>query len=432
MAFERQNLSSWTTISRLLLTASVALSSNAHAIFGLGEQKSELRDKCELALANLNSKLGSTIDFGDIVSKPSAHVESAANGIHGGRLLTLVRDGNSWASMSAAEPFSPQGDPRWFIQLVGPEAAEVFGFKMLAKDKMTVPDAAELNGAITAVNDVLVQKGHEAIPISFYGVTSYESESVRADDYVRQFANGGLPLATATIERAKNASGSIILTDGTMLHAVSMDVGTITIPANLLKYRILNAQVITSFFDSMYEKYKSDAAKVEALKYYALEIEKKEKHSIDSASGAVVIAMMPITPEGDRRNAVNAMLGDKLLISRVVTETLNNIAYEGEKADKAAASLKPSEVEREFNAFAESNLGRQLSKLYDTFYSNGFLFSGDTISRTILAMNDRRQEIKEAALALAPKKAARTPKKKTATAKKPSKKTTAKKKSDTR
>lgn len=111
-------------------------------------------------------------------------------GRHGGKRHVVRKlDGKPWGSEYQEAVNAPQGDPRSYIELLGVEGAKFFGFEMLSETEMTVPDAAEFNGAIEKINVKLVAQGLAPIPIRLY-----EQHGSAVVDYVDHWGNGLAPL----------------------------------------------------------------------------------------------------------------------------------------------------------------------------------------------------------------------------------------------
>ncbi|MGE4133931.1 MAG: hypothetical protein AB7F86_20005 [Bdellovibrionales bacterium] len=108
-------------------------------------------------------------------------------------MIHLVREGGTWASLHSTLHYDVQGDPRWFVEAMGCEAAQVFGFDITSEHDMWVPDVKEFNAAISKVNAELTRQGQAPIPFTFY---QGANGKLRLDSYVRKYAvEGQLPIA---------------------------------------------------------------------------------------------------------------------------------------------------------------------------------------------------------------------------------------------
>lgn len=147
---------------------------------------------------------------------PSVIIDGRRDGAFGGELKLLRKIGASWGSGYQAEGGDAQGDPRWPIYLLGTKAASFFGFRMLDPERMTAPNAAELNGAIAYFNVAMASSPSETIPLSFAdhsGITEYRSY---ADDLLDRMQ---LPLAS---------------NGAAFVHDTSYHTATITLPGSWL------------------------------------------------------------------------------------------------------------------------------------------------------------------------------------------------------
>jgi len=124
--------------------------------------------------------------------EPTVSIVGTEPGQFGGRRFLLKRTDRTWQSAHRVTGAAVQGDPRWFVRVIGRDAARFFGFELRGSDVLVGPDAKEFNGAIDAVNEVLRARKHEPIAIRFYEV---HRGGVSQTDYLRRFPE--LPLDTA-------------------------------------------------------------------------------------------------------------------------------------------------------------------------------------------------------------------------------------------
>ena len=88
---------------------------------------------CQVLLEQFQKVLGEignadTYKEARLQNVPTVKIISDAAGRFGGKLLTLEKIGHRWGSKVSETKFDPQGDPRWFIETLGPKGAKVFGF----------------------------------------------------------------------------------------------------------------------------------------------------------------------------------------------------------------------------------------------------------------------------------------------------------------
>gem|GEM_PF-4692805 len=240
---------------------------------------SATRAACELALRTVQAAVGEgprTENYdssvkGETDARPTVEVVQSEAGVHGGKILTLERIGARWISDYRTVQFDPQGDPRWFIEVMGPRAAEFFGFKILSDRKVRVPDGNEFNGALEKINKQLKSMGKEPIEIRFYVTPGNENTMVA--EYVRDFGfRGGLPLA---------ASGNHLL------HDLSFHTGAIFIPGDLVRLSRFFARYLDLYLKFLEEKYAAEPEKSAAVKHYAFLLRMNQTISIDTATGVV-------------------------------------------------------------------------------------------------------------------------------------------------
>lgn len=237
---------------------------------------------CETALASIQAALGETpkTEVYDEASrakiygrdqKPTLMVDKYIEGAHGGKRIVIRRTGARWLSDYRSVRYDPQGDPRWFIEIMGAEAAEFFGFKILSDEMVIVPDGNEFNGALKKVNAQLAAMGEEPVEITFY-VTS-GNENTKVAEYVHDFGkSGGIPLA---------ASGNHLI------HDLSFHTGSIFLPGKLVRLAKFFSRYVDGFAKFILEKYKNDPAKFAAAKHYAFLLRMHHTILIDHATGLV-------------------------------------------------------------------------------------------------------------------------------------------------
>ncbi len=125
-------------------------------------------------------------------------------GLHGGELTYLTkRKGLSWESRTRVnEDLTPnpssaiaQGNPAFFVTLMGHQKASFWGFHTPSGDTVTLPNAKELQGAIDKINSK-GQALNKKINIRFFEIDGIVTEK----DYMLGFISGrALPIAARGI-----------------------------------------------------------------------------------------------------------------------------------------------------------------------------------------------------------------------------------------
>lgn len=95
-------------------------------------------------------------------------------GLHGGRLKVVWRRADPQINPSHRRDYF-RGNPHWFVDLVGPEIAAYFGYWILSKDIMLIPNATEATVAIAKLNRAVE-------PSDRISVTFYEPKSNRVSN----------------------------------------------------------------------------------------------------------------------------------------------------------------------------------------------------------------------------------------------------------
>lgn len=126
------------------------------------------------------------------------------SGLHGGELTYLrKRKGLPWESRTRVnEDLTPnpssaitQGNPAFFVTLMGPKKARYWGFHALSADTVTLPNAKELQGAIDKFN-FKVQASNKKIKIKFYDIEGIVTERAYMLSFI---SDGTLPIAAKGI-----------------------------------------------------------------------------------------------------------------------------------------------------------------------------------------------------------------------------------------
>src|SRR3989338_5178203 len=123
------------------------------------------------------------------------------SGLHGGELTFLRKiKGSPWESRTRVnEDLTPnsssaiaQGNPAFFVTLMGSQKARFWGFHTPSTDTVTLPNAKELQGAIDKINSK-IQASNGKIKIRFY---DFDGIVAKRDYMFRFISDGRLPIAT--------------------------------------------------------------------------------------------------------------------------------------------------------------------------------------------------------------------------------------------
>lgn len=170
---------------------------------------------------------------------PSIEFVKERVGARGGKQILLHKKAHlPWQSMFIDLYANPQGDPRWFIQFFGIQAARFFGFEMEDASSIWLPDDTELNLAIEAINPHLIQAGHAPILLRFY-----EQQEVGIATYLEEFSRFRMPIAS--------------LKTGTLnhfVHDLSFHIFTMGYPPLLLDHSAMIAGEVAAFGNQLAEK----------------------------------------------------------------------------------------------------------------------------------------------------------------------------------
>jgi hypothetical protein len=280
---------------RILLVVFVLWSTTAFAI-------GRIDPYCAKALQVLHSlleKSGEAQTFGESRRhrKQTVKIIDEIDGLHGGKLRRVRKIGSTWGSgRTTLKGFDPQGDPRWFIETLGPKAAAFFGFKMLSDTEMTVPDPVEFAGAIKRVNERLKRNGSEEISINFY-----ESKSSILARYNRLFAERGLlPVATS---------------ENHYFHDMSYHSGAIFLPEYLVSYSRKRSAFIEAAIEHLKTRFKSDDPSVQKrVALFSRRIYMETARAIDNGTGLITPGVATVAARNHRNQ--EARRGADAIIAR--------------------------------------------------------------------------------------------------------------------
>lgn len=232
-----------------LVSGDAAIGANAAKVASRAPHQRVRAKNCFELINELRAQIGTVgahaqLDKADEAS--TAKIGEPVDGRHGGKRLTVRRTGSQWMSNYTSKfGVDPQGDPRWFIEAVGPEAARFFGFEVVDDSTILVPDAIEFNNALIKLNARLKALGQEQVAVSYYG----QGPKALLSIYLRLFGNGlGLPIAG---------------TENHYLHDISFHTGAIFLPIQLMRYMSGRARFIEKLALGLEAIEVSEAKKVE-------------------------------------------------------------------------------------------------------------------------------------------------------------------------
>ena len=212
------------------------------------------------------------------------------------------------------------------IRLLGEQAAKFFGFKVeVGSQKMTVPDADELNGAIEKINELMAEANPEfSINIGFY-----EQNSQILKIYMREFSEtGGLPIAVEHPSRS---------------HDLSHHVPSIFLPSVVVrKARQLNT-IVEQLTEDLIDEFRG-ARHEQAARNLAKAMIFVRARQVDQGTGSVMLYF---------RNAIAN--NSALPLKYPIMEILGDNKYEGQQTaeDKESA----------FRRMTNKRLVRQIFKI---------------------------------------------------------------------
>ncbi len=347
------------------------------SIFG-SVPASATRAECEKALLAVQAILGEGPktemydDEGRRQTEPTVTVIRNFKGKHGGRRLILEKVGASWLSNYATVSYDPQGDPRWFIEVMGTEAAEFFGFKILSDYTVQVPDGKEFNGALKKINRYLKSIGKEQIEIGFY-VTA-DNENTKVGEYVRDFGFASLlPLA---------------LNGNHLIHDLSFHTGAIFLPGHLIRLASYFARFLDGYIGFLSERYADHPAKLAAVKHFAFLLRINQTVLIDTGTGTVNPGIVASLRKPGSHDALEMLFAPMALLSGSGKNARDY--FEGKILALEPRALKHiaeydgySDPKRTVQAAADLSLAEMLSAL-DDFNKPEHMPGADTFGRTFV------------------------------------------------
>lgn len=212
-----------------------------------------------------------------LVDEPTVTIVNDLPGPHGGVVHRVQKIGPSWGSSFTTTGYDFQGDPRWFVETIGAEAAKFFGFEMISDHEMWVPNEHEFSAAIIQVNKVLDSEGVEPIHVRFYSTENSKNTSLTR--YRRRFREDfALPIAPE---------------GGHKIHDMSFHTGAIFLPLYLLQYAQQHIQYQEEFFEHLKLKYAKRSVHFQkALEYYIRAIKLYNVETIDTGTATVTSGIL--------------------------------------------------------------------------------------------------------------------------------------------
>ncbi len=248
------------TILHFFLILSIASPCNSQAHeHSLNYSAANLELDCTTLLKNLINEIQETgltnRNYGNYdswIRTPTIRTVKFKNGNHGGQLIQIELIGDTWFSDHRTVKYDPQGDPRMFIEVVGGDMADFFGFKMIDAKNMFIPDYQEFMAALTKINKALEQKGEQKLSIQFYQTS--DNENVSVSTYVNKF------LLMQAIPMAPSGNH--------LLHDISFHSGGIFLPQEIIDFKKKKLLYEFQFFAELKKIYDNQPEELKAVKYF--------------------------------------------------------------------------------------------------------------------------------------------------------------------
>lgn len=204
------------------------------------------------------------------VKEPTLFQVGVMEGRSGGKRIVYQLKGTRWGSNYEHERFAVQGDPRWIIDHLGTDGARFFGVEIFPGNKITLPDHAELKGAIKKLNRSLVDRGEEPIAISFYESTpTTEMPGSYLDKYINELA---IPISSTEYGR---------------LHDLSAHLTSILLPRNLLEYSAERYRYSRAFIDFLKKKHAQNPSQLKAVEVYEKLMDASSSLQVDNTTSGL-------------------------------------------------------------------------------------------------------------------------------------------------
>lgn len=240
------------------------------------------------------------------VLKPTLRRVERLEGRHGGHRYVYELVGDTWGSSYASAKFDAQGDPRWIFDQFGKEGAKFFGIELVGANKIILPDAREVQGAVEALNKELRARGLESIPIQFYdsGVKTTEGSNYLSR-YVDEF---GLPIMTS---------------EHGLLHDLNFHLSAILLPKDLLAYSAERIRFERAFFKYLRAKYAKNPKMKSMVMFYEKNLMKHQLELIDEAAAGFA-SDLAFQKAGIESNLVEGTLYRHVTTEKVAQEVVEH------------------------------------------------------------------------------------------------------------
>ncbi len=244
-----------------------------------------------LELFNSNPFAGTTtsgLDMDYSTNQSVLSFEREWPGKFGGKIRVYRHHHEKWLSKHRTVVYDPLGDPRWILDVAGPEAAELLGVT-LKGEEITFPDAQELVSRINWINSELKKRGKTQLAVTFYdqpkvGLQSY-LEALRT-----QFA---FPIAPPDAARLDNH----------YLHDMSFHLSSLFVPDEVMQRLAEQIKMFNAFIESIKEQHVG--ADSEALKAFIYLVRLSFVEQLDYSSAWLTheIVSNNISFSGDKKKS---------------------------------------------------------------------------------------------------------------------------------
>lgn len=142
-------------------------------------------DSCEMRMLKIQEIR--TIEAEDLQlgsqSQRMVKFESEMSFEFGGYLHLVRRTGSSWFSGYVTPGAGAEGDPRMFTLMFGAPVGYFFGYRQIADDLITVPDAAAMNAVMKILNENELK--HDPLYLTFYEAEGIVPEKHYLDQNIK-------------------------------------------------------------------------------------------------------------------------------------------------------------------------------------------------------------------------------------------------------
>ena len=354
---------------------------------------------CERVLLEVQTRLGPAVsdDFLGPVApdrEPTIRQVHELFGQFGGRTFVIERTGGRWVSAHRTVRFDPQGDPRWLIDILGPEAARFLGFQILDDTHMMVPDAREFSNRLARLNAEL------SVPILIGFYSTPTNENVKLAEYVKEFAaTGRIPIA---------AGGNHLW------HDLSWHTGAILLSPELMTLKRMSAAYLEGFIAHLVKK-NPEGAKARAIKYFAYLWRFRETQSIDLGTaminpGIVTVLRDPAyNHDSFLRSGLKMMSNEAVSLPEHLRRFVTDLRLKSKRAEERYAYvIKSEKVRVHLEALSVAEMQHELAEYQTLTDPTGNLTiepylklkGSRTLDRLCRGLQTRRLEISAVAARL--------------------------------